>query len=156
MGRRSPHLVSGSVRKVTTMAMTTTQYLGIDFGQSIHFSGMVCCLMAGNKLRVEWMNLEGEPFVLLNPGDGAFNYQSSRLITFCLDTSGEPTLVIKGGHAEDITTITFTPHIWRPVVTMAYSGIEVNWNEILPGKKEQYLYNIAKINYDKYFHLMVW
>lgn len=141
------------------MAMTTTQCLDIEFGQAIHFSGMVCCLMAGNKLRVEWMNLEGEPFVLLNPGDGAFNYQSSKLITFCLDTSGEPTLVINGGHAEDITmvTVSYSPYgADMKIATIAYKGIEAKWDDILPNKKEQYLHDIAKMNYDKHFSLIVW
>ena len=133
-----------------------TQYIGIDFGQAIHFYGMVCCLMPDNKLRVEWMNAEGEPFVLLNPGDGAFNYLPGKIITFCLNSCDEPTLFIENCGIEDMTIVEFTPHIWRPVVKLAYKGIEINWDEILPNKKDQYLYNIAKINYDKYFHLTVW
>lgn len=61
----------------------------LKFGEVIHVNGMAIARHNG-MVRVHWVNLPVQP-CLLNPGDSAFNYLDSKMIT-----------VVKWYHNHDI------------------------------------------------------
>lgn len=62
----------------------------LTFGDVIHCNGMAVTRHNGHVM-VRWINLPGVPKCLLNPGDSAFNYLDSKMIT-----------VVKWYHNNDI------------------------------------------------------
>lgn len=137
--------------RFTTM---TTKHT-LTFGQTLHFSGMVLCLAADRKIRVEWVNLPDKPVCYLNPGDGAYNYAQHKMIHFDSVTSSEYNeayIVIEGSTDDNVTVCS----VWKRCDNSMQCVFNDNTDEnhkVIPAKLRgirQYLYTLAHINHDQF------